>query len=133
MQPGLQSSPHRGWPRLTDSIWVHQPQLITSRALAWGPLLDLPLQKVTGREQQGSRPRVFCLQDCPNAHPAASTASFWGTGRQLTEFALVAVVGATAAPGGAVGVGVGVVALAMTIAFLLALRGAVVAVLALVV
>ena len=60
--------------------------------------------------------------------------SFWGTGCQLTEFALVAVVGATPAPGGAVGVGVrGVVALAMTIAFLFALWGAIVAVLALVV
>lgn len=58
--------------------------------------------------------------------------SFWGTGCQLTEFALVAVVGAAPAPGGAVGVGV-VVALAVTIAFLLALRGAIVAVLALVV
>lgn len=57
--------------------------------------------------------------------------SFWGTGCQLTEFALVAVVGAAPAPGGAVGVVV--VALAVTIAFLLALRGAIVAVRALVV
>lgn len=55
------------------------------------------------------------------------------TGRQLTEFAVVAVVGAPTTTRGVVGVGVGVAALPMAIAFLLALRRAVAAVLALVV
>ena len=49
-----------------------------------------------------------------------------------TEFALVAVVGSASSSRGAVGIGVrGVVALPVTVAFLLALWGPVVAVLAL--
>lgn len=52
----------------------------------------------------------------------------------VVEFALVAIVGAATTSRGAVGIGVrGVVALALTIAFLLALQGALVAVLALVI